>query len=252
MKWSTLIVLCLLGAGLSACATTDKLSESSRKEAEYHYLMGSSYLEEGKPTKALQEFILAEQLDGQRTEIHADLARVYMMKHAYDLAEKHYLKALELSDGAPEYQNNLGALYLSMERYEDAATAFRLAAENILFSNPEIAWTGLGVAHSKTGDYAAAEQDYLKAISLNPGYVQPHFRLGQLYFLQDRPAEAADAFATAVKIVPDFVDGQYHLGLAQMKLRNTEQARTAFEEVVRLAPDSPQGKLSINYLNILK
>jgi Tfp pilus assembly protein PilF len=252
MKWSLLFLLCCLGAGLAACASVDQKSAPAKNDANYHFLMGSSYLEEGNPTRALEEFLMAEKLDGQRIEIHSGLARVYMRKHAYELAEKHYLKALELSGGDPNYENNLGALYLSMERYEDAAVHFRAAAGNLLFSTPEVAWTGLGVAHTRLNDYVAAELDYKKAIELNPTYVQPHFHLGQLYFAQDRPVEAANEFSRAVKIVPDFVDGYYHLGLAQMKARNTELARNAFKEVIRLAPDSTQAGLAANYLNILQ
>lgn len=252
MKWSILIVMCVMGAGLVACVAVDQPSTASQKDADYHYLMGSSYLEEGKPTLALQEFVMAEKLDGQRTEIQAGLARAYMIKRAYPLAEEHYLKALQLSGGAPEFQNNLGALYLSMGRYQDAVTAFRAAEENLLFATPEVAWTGMGVAHFQLNDKAAAEQDFKQAIELNPGYVQPHFQLGKLYFAEDRPVEAVEAFKMAVKIVPDFIDGQYNLALAQMKARNTEEARTAFKEVIRLSPDSPHAKLSNNYLKILK
>jgi len=252
MKWSILFVMCLAAVGLVACASVDRPSAASQKDADYHYLMGSSYLEEGKPTMALQEFVMAEKLDGQRTEIQAGLARAYMIKKAYTLSEVHYLKALELSGGAPQFQNNLGALYLSMGRYQDAVSAFKAAAENLLFATSEVAWTGMGVAHFQLQDYAAAEQDFKKAIELSPGYAQPYFQLGKLYFAQDRPVEAVEAFKMAVKIVPDFVDGQYNLALAEMKVRNTEEARTAFKEVIRIAPDSAQAKLSANYLKILK
>ncbi len=246
-----LLSFCLLVV-LSACATENRNGASSLNEADYHYLMGSSYLEEGKVTLALQEFLLAEKLDDKRTDIYAGLARAYMLKGAFELAEKNYLKAFELSGGEPKYQNNLGALYLSMERYQEAAEAFRKAAENLLFSNPEIAWTGLGVAHFQMDNYANAEQYYQQAIKENAAYLQPYYRLGMLYFVQNRPVEAAEAFRKVVNLAPGFVDGHYRLGLAEMQARNSDRAREAFAEVVRLAPESEQARLATGYLNILK
>lgn len=237
---------------LAACAPGNRQTESSRKEADYHFLMGSSYLEEGNATLALQEFLQAEKIDGERTEIHAGLGRAYMSKGAYAQAEKHYLKALDLSGGEAKYLNNLGALYLSMERYQEAAEAFRAAAENLLFSNPEVAWTGLGVAHFQMNDYASAERYYRKAIEENAAYFQPHYRLGMLYFAQKRPVEAAESLRKVVKLAPGFIDGYYRLGLAEMQARNTDRAREAFQEVVRLAPDSEQARLAADYLNLLK
>ena len=99
-----------------------------------------------------------------------------------------------LSDGAPQYYNNLGALYLTAERYDDSIAAFRKAAENLLFASPEVAWAGVGYAYFQKHDYAAAERYYKKARELNPRYTQALFRLGELYYGQDRPVEAVEAF----------------------------------------------------------
>ena len=246
------LLSCVLLLVLAGCGPGKRQTESSLKEAEYHFLMGSSYLEEGNATLALQEFLLAEKADSKRADIHAGLGRAYMAKGAYTQAEKHYLEAFNLTGGEPKYQNNLGALYLSMERYQDAAEAFRAAAENLLFSNPEVAWTGLGVAHFQMNDYAAAERYYQRAMEENPAYFQPHYRLGMLYFAQDRPVEAAESFRKVVKLAPGFVDGHFRLGLAEMQARNTSQAREAFESVILLAPESEQARLATDYLNILK
>ena len=251
MKWSYLVLTCLLGLGLSACAPVEKTS-SPGKDANYHFLMGSSYLKEGQPTMALQEFIVAEKLDQKNIDIQSSLAQTYMIKGAFDLAETHYLKALDLSNGDPQYHNNLGALYLSMGRYQQAADAFRKAAENLLFNNAEVAWTGLGLATYNLGDSAAAESYYQRAIYLNANYFQPYYQLGLLHFTEGRSAEAATAFEKVVKLRPNFVDGHFRLALAYAKEKQLEKARASFQEVLRLDPNSEQGQHATNYLNILQ
>lgn len=235
---------------LVACVSTQ--GDSSKREAKSHYLLGVSALAENNPTMALQEFLLAEKADSGDAEIQAGLAQAYWQKQAYALAERHFKNAIRLSDSAPQHRYNLAALYLTMERYDDAIVEFGKAAENLLFATPERAWTGIGVAYFKKHDYPAAERYYVKARELNPRYAQVHFRLGELYYSQDRPVEAEDAFRRAVELAPYMVDGHYWLGLTAMKTRDNTLARRSFEETIRLAPDSEQARLARNYLRILQ
>jgi type IV pilus biogenesis/stability protein PilW len=236
---------------LSAC-TTGQGGLSREDDARAHHLLGAAALAENNPTRALQEFLLAEKIDSSDPDIQAALAQAYWQKGAYELAEKHFKIAIELSDGAPKYYNNLGALYLAMERNDDAIAAFRKAAENLLFATPEVAWTGVGYAYFQKHDYAAAERYYKKARELNPRYTQTLFRLGELYYGQDRPVEAVEAFSRVVEMTPRMAEGHYWLGLASMKIRDNVRARRAFQETIKLAPDSEQARLSRNYLKILQ
>jgi Tfp pilus assembly protein PilF len=247
--WSRSLSLLICLPLLAACTTSS--STPPPQEGRAHYLLGASALAENNPTMALQEFLAAEKAAPRDAEIQAGLAQAYLLKRAYDLAENHYRKAITLSDGDPKYYNNLGALYLTMERFDDAITAFRKAADNLLFATPEVAWTGIGYASFQKRDYVAAERYYRKARELNPRYPQALLRLGELYYTQDRPVEAVDAFSRAVGLNPRLIDGHYWLGLAAMKTRDHAQARRAFEETIKLAPDSEQARLARSYLNLL-
>lgn len=250
MALPLLSFLVTLSLFLSACSagTSGKIDQ----EARSHYLLGASALAENNPTMALQEFLQAEKLDSHDPDIQAGLAQAYMQKLAYDLAEVHWQEAIELSDGAPQYYNNLGALYLSMERYDDAISAFRKAADNLLFASPEISWTGIGLAQFHKQDYAAAEQSYRKALQLNSRFAQASFRLGELYYQRDRTVEAAEAFSRAVELEPRYVDALYWLGMTAMKTGDNPLARQSFKETIKLAPDSEQARLSKGYLKTLR
>lgn len=243
------LLLLLLLLGMAAC--TSSKGGHSNPAARSHYLLGASALAENNPTQALQEFLLAEKADSRDPEIQAGLAQAYMKKRAYELAEKHFLRAIDLSDGAPQYANNLGALYLEMERYDDAIQQFRKAAENLLFPTPEVAWTGVGYAYFLKQDYAAAERNYLKARDLNPRYHWVMFRLGEFYYNQGRMVEAGQAFGRCTELSPRFFPGHYWLGLTAMKTNDPALARKSFQETIRLAPDSEQARLAGSYLKIL-
>lgn len=235
---------------LAACVPLED-SQPAGDKADYHYMLGVSSLNEQNPTGALKEFLEAEKYDPKDHEIQAGLAQAYWLKQAHELAEKHFLRAVELSDNDPKYYNNLAALYLSMERYDDAIAAFRKAADNLLFDRPELAWTGIGLANYEKQDYAAAQRAYLKALDLNPRYYLATYRLGELYYNQDRPVEALDMFTRTIELAPGLTDAHYWQGLVYMKMKEPEKANNSFREVIRLAPQSELAKLSSKYLKII-
>lgn len=243
-------VLFFVAVTLVACVPMEDTQPAGDK-ADYHYMLGVSSLNEGNPTGALKEFLEAEKYDDRDHEIQAGLAQAYWLKHAHGLAEKHFLRAIELSDNDPKYYNNIAALYLTMERYDDAIAAFRKAADNLLFDRPELAWTGIGLANYEKQDYAAAQRAYLKALDLNPRYYLATFRLGELYYNQERPVEALEMFTRTIELAPGLTDAHYWQGLVYMKMKETEKANSSFREVIRLAPQSEQAKLSGKYLKIL-
>lgn len=243
-------LLLFFAASLAACVPIEDRQEVGKK-SEYHYMLGVSSLNEQNPTGALKEFLEAEKYDNKDPEIQDGLAWAYWQKQAHELAEKHFLRAIELSDNDPKYYNNIASLYLSMKRYDDAIKAFRKAADNLLFDRPEVAWTGIGMANYEKQDYAAAQSAYLKALELNSRYYPASYRLGELYYNQDRPAEALDMFTRTVELAPGYTDAHYWQGLLYMKLKEADNARTSFREVIRLAPQSDSARLATKYLKII-
>lgn len=241
-------VLCIVL--LAACVPIEEVRPDS-DNARYHYLLGVSSLDEGRPSEALKEFLEAETFNGKDEEIQAGLAQAYWTKGAHELAEKHMKKAIALSDGAPMYYNNLAALYLTMERYDDAIEAFGVAANSLFFEQPEMAWTGMGLAYFKKQDYPAATSAYQKAMELNNRYYLAPYRLGEVYYNQDRIVEALDMFTRSVQLAPGFVEGNYWQGLVYMKMKETDKAKKSFLEVLRLAPGSESARLAANYLKII-
>lgn len=240
-----LLLLVLLTTG---CGATAK----HRKEAETHYMLGVSYLREQNPTLALRELLLAEQKDNDNADIQNSLAQAYQLKRAFPDAERHYLRAVRLDRDNPLYQNNLAALYLDMERWDDAIIHFRKAADNLLFTNPEVALTGICYSYYHKGEYLDAIAACKEALNHNSRYAQAHLRLGEAYYALDKVGPAADSFRQALALSPDNVLVHYRLGQAYMKLKRPQQAADSFREVLRLAPDSELARSVTEYLKILK
>ena len=243
------IIFLMLGALLSlgACAPVEKPGQSNS-----HYILGVSYLRTGDPTMALKELLKAEEIEPDNAEIQAALGQALLLKKALSESETHYKLALKLDEGNPHYQNNLAALYLKMERYDDAIKYFRMAASNLLFPRPEVSWTGLGYAELKKENYSEALIAFDKALALNWRFPAAYVRRGEVYYAQGEVDKAIAEYKLALDHAPTSTLAHYDLGVAYLKKRNTDQAISYFESVLNLEPQSELGRQSKSFLSVLK
>lgn len=245
VKYILTIILC--GLLLIACSATKEKVDAG----EVHYILGVSYLRENNPTLALKEFLIAyDSEDSGR--IHSGLGQAYQLKHAFKEAEEHYKTALRREKDNPQFANNLAALYLDTGRWDAAIRYFNQAANNLLFTNPEIALTGLGVAYYQKGEYSQAITQFEKSINLAPRFAQTYYHLGETYFALDKTDLALLQLNHAIDLSPGYAAAYYKRALTYLKLKKHAAARTDFNRVLVLVPDSEIGRLSKDYLRLLK
>jgi len=243
-----LFVAILILVIFSGCA----VNEQSRKNAEAHYMLGVSYLRADDATHALNELLMAEAIEADNALLQAALGQAYHTKKAYVESELHYLKALKLDKDNPKYQNNLAALYLEMQRWDEAITYFYQAASNLLFSQPEVAWTGYGYAYFMKGDYLKAIDAYIKAINYNSRYAQAFVRRGEAFHSLDQAGKAIADYQHALELFPNYSLAHYNMAVSYMKLRQVGLAVKHFNQVVQIAPESDLALQAKSYLLVLK
>lgn len=249
MKTNYFILAVLVLALSAGCTTTGPKPD---KIAESHYMLGLSHLQSSNPTLALKEFLQAAEIQPNNADTQAGLAQAYQLKKAFPEAETHYLKALKLSPDDPYIYNNLGALYLDMSRWDDAIRCFTKAADNLIFTKPEVALTGQGTALYQKGNYLEAVTVLNKALRIQPHYAMARVRLGEVYYALDKTEEAIGEFQTALEDVPNFVLAHYKLALALQKADRKDEAIAELNEVVRIAPNSDLAQMAREHLDLLK
>lgn len=244
--WCLILSLCLAG-----CVAVNSQTPTDQQQAEAHYKLGISHLESNNPTLALKELLIAVKGDPQNSSIQVALAQAYQLKKAYREAERHYLKALELSNNDPRYQNNLASLYLDMHEWDQAIKYFDKAATNLLFLSPQVAITGKAYAYFKKNDLAAAVLYYKEAISVAPGYARAHFLLSEIYRIQGKEDLERDSLERTVGLAPQYVQAQYQLGVLLLKQKEPEKAADHFKKVVETAPNSEWGLKAADMLRTI-
>jgi len=234
---------------LSGC-----LSTKDRTDGKVHYTLGLSYLREPNYSMALKELLQAAEANPGDPNIQLSLGQTYQLMQAYDQAEKSYKKALRMSDASfePICQNNLGALYLDMKRWDDAILYFGKAEKNLLFQNQDVANAGIGYAHFNKGDILTAIGFYRKSLLTNPNYATAHMRLAEAYEAFGKSDLALREYQEVVKMAPENAVVQFQYGLTSAKLGKKSQAVQAFREVIRISPDSDEARLALDNIKLLQ
>jgi len=233
------IGVALLLLSLTACAESKALK---KKKAEAARKVGEAHLLQENYRAALKELLKAEKLYPKDYILHNDLGIVYRKKGRVDLAIKHFKKAIKLnSNYAPAY-NNLGTAYYDKGDYDAAIDYFKKVSEDLLYATPYFAYYNLGKSYYMKKEYLRAEEYFLKALDVEPRYVEPLVELGRTYMALGRKSEANAALQSAVEQDPRHARAHFYLAEVQRMSGNYGKALEAYDKVVELVPNSPLAK----------
>lgn len=242
---TSLLIFGVVAAGCGPVVTRQDRASSHHKMAK-SYLAGNDY------SRALQELLQAEKQCPEDAEIHAALGEVYFQKKAYELAEKHYKRALQIDPDNPTVENNLAALYLDMRRWDEAARLFRKVADNLLFPYTVRALSGLGIAYHYAGEHLKAVLVYNEALEVAPNDRMLLFLQAKTYRAMDKPDLARQRLEEVVRLYPDFNAARLLLGETYLQLDQRSAAINAFREVANREDQTVRGKKARDYLQLLE
>jgi Flp pilus assembly protein TadD/TolB-like protein len=142
---------------------------------ENYNSQGTFYLGHGKlgPAKAAFQKVIDLRPDSDIG--YTNMAGTHILGGELKEAEPLLLAALRIKPGAAVH-NNLGFVYYSTGRFEEAAREFRAAVEDVESS---VRWGGLGDAYRQLGRRAEAGQAYSRAIDLGTAQLRINQRDGQ-------------------------------------------------------------------------
>jgi len=222
LVWMGIAVLLL---GLTACAGNKELQ---KKKAEASRNLGKAYLNEGKYSAALKELLNAEKLYPRDHILQYYLGIAYRAKGKPDLAIKHFKKAIALKPGFAAAINNLGTAYFDKGDWDAAIACFKKVSEDLLYGTPHFAYYNLGRAYFMKKDYPLAEEYFLKALEMEPRFVEPLVELGRTYMAVGRNSEALAAFQSAVEQSPDSARAYFYLAEVRRVFGEYTKALEAF------------------------
>lgn len=154
-----------------------------------------------------------------------------------DDAIEHYLKALSFSPDFYPAHNNLGAIYLSRQKFDAAQTQFEDALK--ANQNDVEAYFNLANVLLTTQRYPDAEREIEEGLQRQPDSAFGHFLQGSLYSRTARPELAEKSLQSALQLDPKM--SQAHLQLVNLYLqqKRTPDAIGELKTYLKAFPDSP-------------
>jgi Tfp pilus assembly protein PilF len=145
---------------------------------DVHVRRAAALEQQGRIQEAVDEHLLALQLDPKFVQAHINLISLYARLGDYGKAEEHYRSAIALAPAQADAEYNYGVLLFGRGRLDQAERAFRRA----LAANPQHAQAhhNLGFLLEQQGRLPAALEEYEKAVESQPDYRLAHFHAGRI------------------------------------------------------------------------
>ncbi len=246
LKSSLCSLFCVL---LYACATAPTVEDL--KKAEAHYKLGVSYLNENKLKESFIEFQKAIQLNHEDKYSLNALGLISTRFKEYDKAINYYKHAISIDRHYSDAMNNLGVTYLEMENWDEAIKYFKMALDNLLYATPDTAYSNIGYALYKKGDYLNALNTLNDAIKKYPDSLQPAYILGLVYMKLGDIKAAINTFNKTLSLSPNYIDAHWELANAYLREGNREKAIEHFR-IIADSSDNEKRKDALKYLDLLK
>jgi len=238
-KWFFFICFMLILA-LAACASGDRALKKERSKASRD--LGEAYMSQKAYTRALREFLKAEQLYAKDPFLQNDLGLAYMAKKQYDKAISHFKYALELKPDFSPARNNLGAAHMEKENWEAAIECFKAVKDDLLYATPHFPLTNLGFIAFHRGNYNQAVSYYQEALDLMPGFPKALHGLGQLYMETGKYDKAVKVLEKAVDKAPEEARIHLELGKAYRNIHEYNKAYKTFKKAAAMGKDTQWGE----------
>ena len=214
-------------------------------EAYDFYLQGRGYLQRYDKVEnldlAAELFNRALQKDPGYALAYAGLGELYWRKYK-ETSDTHWIEpavinsqhAARLNDQLPSVHVTLGLISTGQGQHERALVEFQQAL-NLDPDNNE-ALRGLASSYEATGNIKQAEETYLRAIALKPGYWGGYARLARFYYSQRRYEDAISYYTQVIGLTPDSARAYSDRGAMYVALERWAEARRDLERSIEIQP----------------
>jgi tetratricopeptide (TPR) repeat protein len=220
-----------LGQTAPAIADLETLRAAAPHDENILFLLGLVYLKSHDADKAKAVFAqMFDEAGPARAEFL--LGKAYYEAALFPQAEDSFLRVFRQDPNFPGVHLELGKVYISMRRNDDAARELK-AALGRTAGDPDASYF-LGGLLVQSGQYAEGIPYLERAKAARPDFWAPYFYLGKAKLRLEKPAEAAALLERAAKLSPDDINSYYLLGRALQACGRQTEARQALAKVREL------------------
>lgn len=126
--------------------------------------------------------------------------------------------------------------YYKKEDYKNALNCFKLALIDDETNQNLV--NNIALCEMKLGQLNNAEQNFLKAISLEPSVPQPYLNLAEMYFSQNELLKAIELLQKASSIIPDNIAILHYLARIYIEDKRFDEGIDTLNIILDISPEN--------------
>jgi tetratricopeptide (TPR) repeat protein len=223
------------GGVAEAIDVLERASKASAPSYELAFNLAGAYLMNKEPTRALEAYDLALNLEPDSLPALRQAAAVAERQGELERSLSYWLRAKKVEPNDPEILLGFGRVCLRMDLLEDAEPAL-VAAAGLKPGEPAYQYT---LAAAKVGkrQYEAAQRLIEPLLDKRPNDAQLHYALGSILYIQGHLGEAATHLRESVRLQPEQLASNYYLALVARDQGNDLEAIEMLGRVVKHHPN---------------
>ena len=239
------IVMAMLLLLLSACVTQkgQVFTEEVDKDAalERRVQLARSYIGEQNWEDAKRNLKLAADIDPDAPEVNEAFALVYQSTGEYELAEHHFLRALEQQPKFSRARNNFAVFLYQQQRYQDAEEQLEIVVADTLYESRPRAFLNLGLCRLRLENDAGARTAFKRALTMDRTNTLALMELAHIDYRAEDWASAQRYYDYYKSIVKRQSARGLWLGVQLAYELNDQNAQASYGLALRnMYPDSPE------------
>jgi tetratricopeptide (TPR) repeat protein len=214
----------------------------------------------GKKHFEKKEYHKAENYLRQALEKGVKYADVYNMlgvidhiEGKFDIAIDMFKKALKINSGYTEAIINLAVLYNDLGHYEDAKKLYTKLSQShkgkkhkiepVLKGKLSNLHANIGDIYRSLGLYDHAIEEYVKALSLNPTYVDIRTKLGISYRENDELQKSLSELKKVTKGDSSYITARIQLGVTYYSMGKLTEAKKQWNTALKKDPKNEYAQM---------
>jgi tetratricopeptide (TPR) repeat protein len=229
------VVLAERGVVPEAIAVLEGVRAASPPSYELAFNLGSAYLLNREPAKALDAYDVALALKPDSVQALRQAAVVAEEQGELERSLSYWVRAKKIAPDDPELLLGFGRVCLKMDLLTDAEPALERAAQ-LKPDEPSYQYT---LAAAKVGkrQFEAAQRLLEPMVEKRPQ--DPHllYALGSVLYIQGRLDEAAARLRESIRLQPDLLASRYYLALVARDQGKDAEAVEMLQRLLQRHPD---------------
>jgi len=208
--------------------------------ADAYRELANAYGKIGKLNEAESTYLNAIAVRPTYWAAHSDLGAFYFRLGRYDEANKEFQTVVRLTPDNARGYSSLGAVAYEQKRYD---TAEEMYEKSVALKPTQAAYENLGVLYFTQGRYQDAAHWFELATQMNDLDSQSWHSLAAAYQWSDQPTKARAAFQRTAELAeiqlrtnPHDTDVLINLADAYSMLHQTQRARELLDQALALGP----------------